>query len=129
MRTVSLPKEVIKEFPEAKDTVRKLMYIRTPEDKSPRGKPVGIILVTTDGYVGWSLKGMKDTEALGASWNKTDAFRRAWNRATKAKLTLENRLTFFEKESKDEWKTNAQLLYKQLKWFSDSLIQDEKPKA
>lgn len=114
MKTISLPKEVIKKIPEMEGTIKKLTYIRRIDRV-----PVGVILMTTDDCVGWSLANPKDR------WDKFHGIEKAWLRAVRGRYPLDERIKFFQKESNSSWKNAAKVLYGELSHFTE-LLDDSK---
>lgn len=118
MRTASLPKKVLEKFPEMEGKVARMKYIRALQPyrgENDRGVPVGVILLTTEGTVGWSLLGDKD------KWDRIECFKRAWYRASKGGYQLEERKNFFGSHLKDPWKKASHLLFSEFESFEQAL--------
>jgi hypothetical protein len=57
MKTIQLPKELLKEMPSIDGQIVKLMYFRNYKKCA---RPEGVVLKTVDGNYGWSLCNSKD---------------------------------------------------------------------
>ena len=74
MKTVKLPKKFLETYPEFKD---KVVYVRYVRDGKKR--PIGVVLIDTDGNAGYSLLNVQ----AGDKWDCVKGIRKALYRCQK----------------------------------------------